>query len=295
MAQQLTVLIPCKDEVVNIGPCIESVRPIADEILIADSGSTDGTLDVVRQAGGCRVIEREYVHSADFKNWAIPQATHPWVMIVDADERPDALLVREVRQLMAGEPEHDGYEFRARMFFLGHPIRFSGQNTAVKLALFRRDMGRFSTKRVHAECDVTSGNVGRLRGRIDHYSCQCLRRFAATQNRYSSLAALDLYEAGRRVSFAGMFARPVLRFFQFYVVRGGYLDGAAGFLSCGMVALYNFLKYAKLWELHNSRTLAARMDGPPVKPAGETALPLPERNRSITEPRENDQRKSHAA
>lgn len=275
MPQRLTVIIPCKDEVHNIGPCIESVRPIADEILVADSGSTDGTLDLVRRLGGCRIIEREYIHSANFKNWAIPQATHEWVMICDADERPDKRLVREIQRLMAGKPAHDGYEFRARMFFLGHPIRFSGQNTSVKLALFRRDLGRFSDKRVHAECDVTNGNVGRLRGRINHYSCQCLHQFTETQNRYSTLAAMDLFEAGRRVSFVGMITRPVLRFLQFYVFRGGYLDGTPGFLTCSMVAVYNLLKYAKLWELQNSLTLAARYDGPPQKPPAEAALPLP--------------------
>ena len=87
MTAKLTVLIPCKDERRNIRACIESVQAIADEILIADSGSTDGTLDIVRDIGGCRIIEREYINSANFKNWAIPQARHEWVLVVDADER----------------------------------------------------------------------------------------------------------------------------------------------------------------------------------------------------------------
>ena len=89
MREKLTVLIPCKNEANNIAECIASVRDVADEILIADSLSTDDTLEIVRQAGGCRIIEREFVGYADFKNWAIPQAAHPWVLIVDADERCD--------------------------------------------------------------------------------------------------------------------------------------------------------------------------------------------------------------
>ena len=84
---KLTVLIPAKNERLNIRPCIESARAIADEILVADSGSTDGTLDIISRIGGCRVIERELIDFSDFKNWAIPQATHPWVLILDADER----------------------------------------------------------------------------------------------------------------------------------------------------------------------------------------------------------------
>ena len=102
---KLTVIIPCKNERLNIRPCIESVRAIADEVLVADSGSTDGTLEIVRSMGGCRVIEREYVHSGDFKNWAIPQAAHPWVLILDADERVTPLLATEIKQVLAASPK----------------------------------------------------------------------------------------------------------------------------------------------------------------------------------------------
>src|SRR5688572_20307938 len=97
MPAKLSVLIPCKNERRNIRPCIESVQTIADEIVVADSGSTDGTLEIARDAflgsnAECRIIEREYVNSADFKNWAIPQCKHEWVLLVDADERiPEAL------------------------------------------------------------------------------------------------------------------------------------------------------------------------------------------------------------
>src|SRR4026207_1074127 len=103
----LTVLIPCKDEIQHIRACIDSVRPIADEILIADSGSTDGTLEAVRRLGDCRVIEREYVNSADFKNWAIPQAAHEWVLVVDADERVTPELAGEIQRLLANDPPCD--------------------------------------------------------------------------------------------------------------------------------------------------------------------------------------------
>jgi len=85
MNEQLTVIIPCKNERMNIRPCIESAKLVADEVLVSDSGSSDGTLDIIRDCGGCRVIKREYINSGNFKNWAIPQAAHPWVLIVDAD------------------------------------------------------------------------------------------------------------------------------------------------------------------------------------------------------------------
>src|SRR5687767_13978747 len=117
----LTNLIPAKNERLNIAACIESVRGIADEILVADSGSTDGTLDIVGSLGGCRSIEREYVISANFKNWAIPQARHEWVLVVYADERVSPELADEIRAVLASEPKHDAYRMLRDNFFLGHP------------------------------------------------------------------------------------------------------------------------------------------------------------------------------
>ncbi|HEV3023714.1 MAG TPA: glycosyltransferase, partial [Pirellulales bacterium] len=108
MKHKLTVIIPCKNERKNIRPAVESARRVADEVLVADSGSTDGTLDIVRSIGGCRIIEREYVNSGNFKNWAIPQAAHAWVLILDADERVSEPLAAEINALLGGTPLNDG-------------------------------------------------------------------------------------------------------------------------------------------------------------------------------------------
>src|SRR5438132_4885540 len=166
----LTVLIPCKDEFQHIRACIESVRPIADEILVADSGSTAGTLDVVRGLGGCRVIEREYVNSADFKNWAIPQARHEWVLVVDADERVTPELAGEIQRLLASEPAYDGYSLRRDNLFLGHTIRHCGWNTSRLVRLFRRDDSQYEARRVHANVIVGSGKVGELVQPLMHHT-----------------------------------------------------------------------------------------------------------------------------
>ncbi len=92
---------------------------MADEILVADSGSTDGTLDIIRSVGGCRLVERDYINSGNFKNWAIPQATHPWVLIVDSDERVTEELAAEINALLNAEPAHDGYHIFRRNYFFG--------------------------------------------------------------------------------------------------------------------------------------------------------------------------------
>src|SRR6476660_8456128 len=121
MSSQLTVIIPCKNERENIATCIAGARLIADEVLVADSGSTDGTLEIARSLG-CRIIEREYGTSGDFKNWAIPQAANEWVLILDADERITPELAKEIRDTLV-EPRHDGYWVYRLNHFMGHPIR----------------------------------------------------------------------------------------------------------------------------------------------------------------------------
>jgi glycosyltransferase involved in cell wall biosynthesis len=257
----LTVLIPCKNERLNIKDCIESVRGIADEILVADSGSTDGTLDIVRSLGGCRIIEREYVNSANFKNWAIPQAQHEWVLVVDADERVSPELASEIRSVMSA-PAHDAYRMRRDNFFLGHPIRYCDWNTPQLSRLFRRDLGRYQERRVHADVEIAGGNVGDLQGKLLHYTAWDLADFVAKQNRYSTWSAEDLHDRGKKHGLLLSLLRFPIRFFYLYVLRLGFLDGMAGLVVCSIMAHYAFLKSAKLWALHDT---IGHPDGAPTK------------------------------
>src|SRR5689334_7271843 len=195
---KLTVLIPCKDELAHIAACIASVRTIADEILVADSGSTDGSLEAVRAQGDCRLIQREYINSANFKNWAIPQARHEWVLVVDADERVTPALAGEIKRLVATNPACDGYSLRRDNFFLGHAIRHCGWSTSRLVRLFRRDGSRYETRRVHANVVVDSGKIGQLVHPLDHHTALDLDRFVAKQHRYANWSALDAFDAGKR-------------------------------------------------------------------------------------------------
>ena len=153
MSNQLTVIIPCKNEREHIRACIVSAQQVADEVLVADSGSTDGTLEIARELG-CRIIEREYRTSGDFKNWAIPQATHEWVLILDADERVTRRTGRRNSQRRCVKPRHDGYWIYRRNHFLGHPIRFGFWKNDRCLRLFRRDLGRYVGPTDHAEVEL---------------------------------------------------------------------------------------------------------------------------------------------
>ncbi len=253
MANKLTVLIPCKDERKNIRPCIESVQSIADEILVADSGSCDGTLDIVHDIGGCRIIEREYVHSADFKNWAIPQAQHEWVLIVDADERVTAELAAEIRQAVASDDRGvDGYWIRRYNHFLGYRIKRCGWSGDKVLRLFRRDRGRYQSRWVHAEIQMVSKRTKWLKHRLLHYTTWDSDQYFAKLNRYAMWGALNARDEGKSPSAWNVVFRGPFRFFQLYFLRLGFLDGLPGFQVCMYNAFYAFLKQAKLWEMHHA-------------------------------------------
>jgi glycosyltransferase involved in cell wall biosynthesis len=249
MSNRLTVLIPCKNEVKNIRPCIESVRHIADEILVADSGSTDGTLEVVRSLGNCRIIEREYIHSGNFKNWAIPQAAHQWILIVDADERVTPELAAEIHATLQ-RPASDGYRIWRRNFIFGREIKHCGWNNDHVLRLFLRDQGRYCDRSVHADVIIPSGKVGRLKGKFLHYTYWSMEQYFEKFDRYTRHAAGDMFKRGKTVSAFNLFFRAPLRFFNRYIIRGGFLDGTPGLILCILTSFYSFTKYAKLWVMH---------------------------------------------
>jgi hypothetical protein len=210
---------------------------------------------------GCRVIEREYVNSANFKNWAIPQARHEWVLVVDADERVTPALAQEIRDLFAFQPPHDGYQLRRDLFFLGHRIHHCGVSDGYLVRLFRRTC-RYARRRVHADVEVPSGNIGRLRHRLQHFTALDIDDFLARQQRYSTWSALDAYDAGKRSTLARMLLHAPLRFVQLYLLRRGFLDGRAGLVVCGIMAYYTFLKDAKLWALRHSQVGATIASAP---------------------------------
>ena len=250
MSEKLTVLIPCKDESHNIRDCIESVRTVADEILVADSLSTDNTLEIVRELGGCRIIEREFVDYADFKNWAIPQATHSWVLVVDADERVTPELAAEIREILTRENTSlDAYSMQRENYFLGARIRHCGWNRTRITRLFRRDACRYGAPRVHEQLNVPADRTGMLHSKLLHYTCTSFTQFIEKQIRYARIWAEDHHAIGRRTNWFGILLRPPLRFFQFYILRGGFLDGTVGLIICLSSAFYTFLKYANLWQL----------------------------------------------
>jgi glycosyltransferase involved in cell wall biosynthesis len=242
---RLTVLIPCRNESVNIRECLESAK-WADEIFVVDSFSTDDTLDICREYTD-RIVRHEYVNSAAQKNWAIPQASHPWVLIVDADERVTPALAEEIRRIVAADGPLDGYQLKRRSYFLGRMIRYSGWQHDRVLRLFRRDRGRYQDRWVHARFEL-DGREGTCAGWLLHHPYRDFASYLTKLQRYSDWSAHDPGRRRPRPSAAGVLVYTVGTFLQRYLLRGGWLDGAHGLLLCMATALSTFAICTKRWE-----------------------------------------------
>ena len=243
--QKLTVIVPTFNEEANLDACLNSVR-WADEILVADSFSTDRTLEIARSYGA-RIIQRAYGYSASQKNWAIPQAAHAWILLVDSDERVPSTLAEEIRDLLCGEPQANAYWIYRANHVLGRRVRRCGWGTDRVIRLFRRDLGRYEDTQVHAEIHIEPP-VGCLRGRLVHHSFRSFNQYAPKLWKYARWGAEDEWLLGRRASAVDLLLRPAARFVKMYVLRGGFLDGTRGLVVSYLGFSAVFLKYARLWE-----------------------------------------------
>jgi glycosyltransferase involved in cell wall biosynthesis len=241
--EPLSVLIPTRNEEANLGDCLAGVA-FADEIVVVDSGSTDGTESVAR-AAGARFLVHPFESHARQKNWGLDQVRNPWVLILDADERVPADLAEEVRRVLRDDRRAAGYWIRRRSTFLGREIRGCGWQNDRVLRLFDRRRGRYEDRRVHEEVTV-DGEVRTLSHRLLHHSCRDLSEWIAKTERYARLGAEEARRRGRRATWADLALRPPARFLKQYLLQGGFRDGVEGLVLCGVSAFGVLLKYAHL-------------------------------------------------
>lgn len=242
---KLSATVICKNEVEKIRGALESVR-FCDEVVVVDSGSTDGTLAICRELADV-VVEADWPGHVAQKNRALDLARGEWVLPLDADERVTPELAAEVRAALASDPNVDGFAVSRHVHYLGRWIDHSGWYPEPRIRLFRREKGRWGGVNPHDEV-LVQGPVGRLRGDIVHYTYDDLEDHVRTLNHFSSILAREHGAAGRRFSWLALLARPPLEFLKKYVLKRGFLDGPQGFFVASLSAVYVFLKVAKLWE-----------------------------------------------
>ena len=266
----LSVVLITFNEEANLRQTLESVRAIADEIIVVDSGSHDRTVDVARELGA-KVFAEEWKGFAAQKNSALEKATGDWILSLDADEELDLTLQMQLKFLLGKATEtdlalgappfdqvmadwaktadsFDGFYLRRKNLFLGRWIRHGGYWPDPKLRLFRRGSARFEERLVHEDARGPK-RTDTLRGALVHHSYPTLAAYIEHMDRYSTLGAEMAVARGKRgFSFINIVVRPILTFKYNYFLRLGFLDGREGLLLHLYHAAYISWKYAKVWE-----------------------------------------------
>jgi glycosyltransferase involved in cell wall biosynthesis len=266
----VTALVITRDEAAHIDGCLHSLA-WADERLVIDSGSTDGTPDLAR-AKGARVIVRDWPGYSAQKNFGGDQALHDWIVSVDADERVTPPLADEIRARLASDPVEAGFRVPRVTWHLGRWIRTTDWYPDYQLRVYDRRRARWKPRRVHESVDA-HGPTGTLRHDLQHYAYRSISHHHATMDRYTSLAAAQMFDDGRRAGAIDLTLHPAAAFLRNYVLRRGFTDGVPGLVISAMNAYYVFLKFAKLKEMRIAKAGflagpdgAERGTGPPGEP-----------------------------
>jgi glycosyltransferase involved in cell wall biosynthesis len=242
----MSVAIIAKNEAARIGDALASAA-WADELIVVDARSADETVAVARRYTN-RVVIRDWPGFVEQKNYAASLATNDWILSLDADERLTPALSDEIRATLRGEPPHRAYEVPRVTWHLGRWIRTTDWYPDFQFRLYDRRAARWTGRFVHESLAV-DGTIGRLRADLEHRPYDGIADHLATIHSYTTLAARQMRQQGRRASVASMLAHPPLAFLRNYVWKRGFADGAPGLIVSAMNAYYVFLKFAKLWEL----------------------------------------------
>jgi glycosyltransferase involved in cell wall biosynthesis len=255
---KVSCTIICYDEEDNIRAALESVK-WCDEIVVVDSFSNDRTAEICREYTD-QIHQRPWPGFVEQKAFALTQASHPWVLNLDADERVSPALASEISALLRSGAAAAGYRVPRVTFHLGRWIRSTDWYPDYQLRLYDRRRGRWSGRYVH-ESVQADGPVADLRGELLHYAYRDLAHHFQTMDRYTTLAAKQMFEDGRRAGWVELAVHPPAAFLRNYVLRGGFRDGVPGLIVSAMNARYVGLKFAKLWELCSPSTSTPRAPG----------------------------------
>lgn len=251
--KKLSAVLITFNEEGKIENALRSVAPLADEILVVDSFSTDQTVEICRRYAG-RILQRSWQGYREQKQFATDNARWDWVLSLDADEVVSPELQRKLERWKT-QPEDGclGYYLPRKTFFMGRWIEHTTWYPDWQLRLFLKSAGRWQGGRVHESFHLP-GPRGRFREHLHHHTYESLSEYLAQLETFSSLAAADCYERGVRPGLMALLFSPPAVFAKNYFLRLGLLDGVPGLTVSILSAVSTTFKLLKLWELHLKRS-----------------------------------------
>jgi glycosyltransferase involved in cell wall biosynthesis len=238
---KLSVIIPTYNEQDYLENALRSVR-FADEIIVVDSMSTDNTVAIAKQAG-CKVVSRAFDNFSNQKNYALTYATGEWVLFIDADERIPQPLKTEILDVITNG-KHEGYKLNFPHFYMN---RFLYHHSDTVLRLVKRANCRFKGL-VHEKL-IINGSVGKLKNPVLHFTYKGLQHYISKKDSYAWFQAEQMLNKGKKATYFHLAFKPFYRFFNSYILRGGFKDGIPGLTVATINAYGVFSRYVKLMLL----------------------------------------------
>ena len=246
MNAALSAVIITHNAEAQLDTCLASLK-LADEILILDSGSNDGT-QAIADKHGARFVHQDWLGYGAQKQAAVDQASHDWVLCIDADEWLSSELITSIKKELQ-QPLHQAFAFPRCNRFMGRWLRHGEGYPDLSLRLFNRQHAYWGDAPIHEKV-MTDCSVGRLDGDLMHESETSLDDYLSKQNRYTSLQAEQMHQRGKQAGIGKLLLNPVFRFAKFYLIRLGFLDGMPGLVHISIGCFNTFMKYAKLMALN---------------------------------------------
>jgi glycosyltransferase involved in cell wall biosynthesis len=250
MTNTISAVIITYNEERNIVECLDNVKWV-DEIVIVDANSQDRTIELCRKFTN-KIYKRPWPGFGPQKNFGIHQASSDWILIVDADERVPIVLRDEILEIVRQPAEIVGYRIPRRNFWYGKWVRGAGMYPDYQLRLFKKSAGRYNDVLVHENL-ILNGPTGFLKNPMDHITERCLSDHMKKFMQYTTLAAEEKAKKRKKASILDLALNHVATFIKSYFIRRGFRDGIHGFIVSVLAAMYTFVKYAKLWEMTESR------------------------------------------
>ncbi len=246
---KLSVAIIVQNEEKNLPRWLKAVASVADEVVAVDSGSSDRTVELLERAGA-RVYHRAWTGYADQRNFLAEQCGGDWILMLDADEVINEQCEAVLRRFKANpEPEEAAFLLPSRVWFFGRWLRWGGFYPEWNLRLYRRGAARWARQEVHERLEV-EGQMGRLPTCLyDHHSYDTVEEYRSRAVRYAEAGARAMLAAGRKEGKLAGALHAAGNFLSRYLLRLGFLDGAAGWRAAWLEAGYTWRKYARLAEL----------------------------------------------
>jgi glycosyltransferase involved in cell wall biosynthesis len=247
--KKITAIIPTLNEEIHIEAAIKSVS-FADEIIVIDSYSSDNTV-ILAEKHNVKIIKRKFDDFSSQKNYAIDQAKHSWIYVLDADERVTPAVRTEILEAVQNPKSFVGFYVRRTFYFFGKRLDYGGCQRDKVVRLFLKEFCEY--KGIVHETIVTNGKLGFFENKIEHYSYKNYNHYISKMNHYGALRAGQYFNYGKKVNLFHILIKPPARFIIHYIIRLGFLDGFPGYVFAKTQAYGVYTRYIKLWLINRSK------------------------------------------